>query len=328
MPVTSVVQAHQLLQARRVQDAAEVLRSAAEAGDASAAMELAVWLLRGDVVVRDLPSARAWLRRAVQIGHVDGALMEIALTANGSGGRADWTLALRRLQQAAKGDPIATQQLDLISTMRLAPDGNPRSLPDAERLSAAPLVRRFPAFITPAEAHHIAATVVAMLQPATVFDPANNRMVAHPIRSSDNAAIGPTQETLVIQAINRRIAVATGTQLTCGEPLTVLRYAPGQQYRPHLDTLSNTTNQRTTTAILYLSDDYRGGETIFPLLDLEVRARAGDLLVFDNVDATGAPDPRSRHAGNPVQTGTKWIATRWIRKDPISPWDLSDEARR
>ena len=105
------------------------------------------------------------------------------------------------------------------------------------------------------------------------------------------------------------------------------RYAPGQQYRPHLDTLPNADNQRIRTAILYLNANYQGGETAFPLLGFTVAPCVGDLLVFDNVDASGLPDPRSRHAGLPVTGGTKWVATRWIRARPVSPWALSDEAR-
>jgi prolyl 4-hydroxylase len=211
--------------------------------------------------------------------------------------------------------------------MALRPDGGPRKLPSGELLHRTPRVQRFAALCTPVECAHIASVAAPMLQPATVFDPASGRMIPHPIRSSDNAPIGPTNESLVVQAINRRIAAATDTAVEQGEPLTVLRYNPGQQYRPHLDTLSNEPNQRIRTAILYLNDNYAGGETAFPLLGLEVPPRTGDLLVFDNVDAQGAPDPNSRHAGLPVTSGTKWIATRWIRAEPTSPWLLSEQAR-
>ena len=80
-------------------------------------------------------------------------------------------------------------------------------------------------------------------------------------------------------------------------------------------------NQREWTAIFYLSDDYEGGSTIFPLLDLTIRGRAGDLLVFRNSNADGEPDRRMRHAGEPVTSGAKWIATRWIRHGPHDPYD-------
>jgi prolyl 4-hydroxylase len=43
-------------------------------------------------------------------------------------------------------------------------------------------------------------------------------------------------------------------------------------------------------------------------------------LMFENVAADGRPDRRSRHAGRPVLSGTKWLATRWIRSAPYDPW--------
>ena len=319
--------AHRLVADGQIAQAVETLRSAGARGDSSALAELATWHLAATVIPRDLVAARAALRRAVQIGHVDAALMEVALTANGSGAPADWVGAMALLDQAAANDPLAAEQLALIGAMNLDDSGDPRALPAAEPLNDTPRVMRFSGFCTAEECLHIASIAAPMLQPAMIFDPASGQMVMHPIRMSDNAAIGPMLETLPVQAINRRIAAATETDTIQGEPLTVLRYNPGQQYRAHLDTLPHESNQRLRTAILYLNDAYQGGGTEFPLLGVTIQPRAGDLLVFDNIDERGAPEPRSRHAGLAVTRGTKWIATRWIRVQPITAWELSAQAR-
>ena len=100
-----------------------------------------------------------------------------------------------------------------------------------------------------------------------------------------------------------------------------MRYAPGQEYKPHLDALANLRNQREWSAIAYLNEDYEGGATVFPELGISLRGRAGDLLVFRNVDAEGKADPRLRHGGEPVTKGAKWIATRWIRSGPHDPYE-------
>lgn len=302
------------------------LEAAGHTGDAAAWAELATMYLRGDLLDRDLLRARLMLRRAVTIGHVDAALLEIALTANGSGGAPDWQAAVRLLQKAAGNDPLAAQHLDLLKRMAIDEDGVPRTSATYHRLHSAPSIQRIPNFCTPEEAAHIASLVVHNLEPATVFDPTTGALVAHPIRNSDNAVIGPTRETLVVQAINRRIAAVTETKVHHGEPLTILRYAPGQQYKAHLDTLSNTANQRVKTVLIYLNDGYSGGKTTFPLLPITVDAKAGDALVFDNVDSVGQPEPLSRHAGLPVERGTKWLATRWIRHHPIDPWKMGQQA--
>lgn len=315
-----LARADELLSAGRTEDAIALVRTAAVHGDVDALFRLAAWHLIGTPLPRDLVAARHFLRDAVVIGHVDAALMEIALTANGGGGPPDWPAALSLLRIAAANDPVATQQLALIDTMALGSDGAPAALPPARILSTRPDVRLFPALFTPDECRHVAAVGNGLLEPAMVVDPATGRLVRHPIRTSDGGVIGPAQEDLVIHALNRRIAMASGTHRDQGEPLMVLRYAPGQEYRAHLDALPRAANQRILTALIYLNAGYRGGETRFLANGLSVAGRTGDMLVFRNVDADGHPDPASRHAGLPVTAGHKWLATRWIRADRYDPW--------
>jgi len=307
----------------RVAEAQAMLDRAGNAGDAAALMALAVWYLRGTPIARDLPRARANLRRAVAIGHVDGALMEIALTANGSGGEPDWSAALGLLKVAAANDPVAAGQLDLVARMALNPDGTPRSLPLSETLAARPRIVVYRAALTPAECAHIATVGAPLLEPSRIVDPVTGAQAAHPVRTSDAGAIGPAREDLVVRAINLRLAALTATPIDHGEALTVLRYSPGQQYRPHLDVVAQQANPRVKTAIVYLNHGYGGGATVFPRLGLSVAAKGGDVLVFDNLLADGTADPATLHAGEPVRAGAKWIATRWIHAAPIDLWNVA-----
>ncbi|MGA1799827.1 2OG-Fe(II) oxygenase [Sphingomonas sp. 4RDLI-65] len=304
-------------------EALVVLNTGVERGDVDAVMQLAVWYLAGDIVSRDLAKARTLLARAVSIGHVDAALMEIALTANGSGGKADWPAALALLRTAARNDPIALEQLALLEAMAIDVAGAPIALPAQEILSASPDVIRFPKFFTPAECAHLASVAATMLEPARVIDPRTGRWIAHPIRTSDGTAIGPARENLVVRALNQRIAAASGTKIAQGEPLTILRYRPGQQYRLHLDTIQDAANQRIATVLIYLNEGYGGGETHFPASNLTITPRGGDAIVFRTLTRDGAIDQSSRHAGLPVVQGAKWLATRWIRAEPIDPWTIS-----
>ena len=110
------------------------------------------------------------------------------------------------------------------------------------------------------------------------------------------------------------IAAATGTEKAWGEPLNILRYAPGQQYKPHHDgTGSDNVSVRNLTALIWLNDEFEGGETDFPKIDVRVRGEVGDMLVFRNVRDDGSFDERMIHAGLPVTSGVKWMASRWIR---------------
>lgn len=320
--MSAIEDAERLAATGRVGDAAALLDRAGRAGDADAAMLLAVWYLRGTPLARDLAAARIRLRRAVEIGHVDAALMEVALVANGSGGAADWRGALDLLRRAARHDAVAARQLALVDAMALDDEGRPSAHYAAEVLSEAPRVVRFPALLTPAECAHVASVAAELLEPARVIDPRTGRWMAHPVRTSEDAAIGPTREDLVVRAINARVAAISGTDIAQGEPLTVLRYKPGQEYRPHLDTIQGAANQRVATVLLYLNHAFGGGETRFPDLGLTVPPRGGDALLFVNTLDDGRPDPASRHAGLPVTQGAKWLATRWIRERAIDPWTI------
>ena len=103
-------------------------------------------------------------------------------------------------------------------------------------------------------------------------------------------------------------------RLALVEALQVLRYSPGQEYRPHFDWIDSAPNQRLWTALVYLNGDYEGGETAFVRTDLEIRGQAGDVLVFWNAQEDGHGDPLAEHAGLPVTSGVKYLATRWIRE--------------
>jgi prolyl 4-hydroxylase len=318
-PVTT---AKALLAEGDAASALAVLSAAAKLGDGDAQYELARWHVFGDPVGRDFAAARALFARAGEAGHLAAARTHAVFVALGAGGPADWTQAMDLLQQAATRDPLAADQLRLLDAMALDAEGFPIALPTVQIITASPHVALFPALLTPAECAHVATVAHPLLIPSVVVDPASGQAVPHPIRTSQGAVLGPIQMDLVVEALNRRIAAATGTRAEQGEPLTVLHYQPGQQYRLHHDGLPAEPNQRVWTVIVYLNDGYVGGATAFPALDVQVQGRAGDALIFANTHTDGRIDERSRHAGLPVARGEKWICTRWIRARDFDPWGM------
>lgn len=313
-------QATQLFAQGRSEEGLALLTRAGEGGDVDALMQLAVLnLTGGHGGGRDVRRGREWLRRAVEIGHVDGALMEVALVANGSGqAHPDWSGALALLRTAARADPVAAEQLALLELMSLDGEGRPAAIPRAEPLCGSPNVARYPALLTPKECARIAKVAAPMLEPSAIVDAAG-MVRPHPVRTAMAAVIGPANEDLVVRAINHRLAAITDTDTDQGEPLSVMRYDAAQQYRMHIDALPGADNQRIKTAIIYLNHGYTGGETLFEH-GPKIAGRQGDVIVFDNVKSDGSPDPISRHAGLPVVQGVKWIATRWIREASYDPW--------
>jgi prolyl 4-hydroxylase len=157
-----------------------------------------------------------------------------------------------------------------------------------------------------------------MFEPAPTVDERTGRLIMNPVRTSDTAVFPWVAENPAVHALNRRIAVASATRAEQGEPLQVLRYAPGQEYRPHIDAVPGLANQRILTMLVWLNDDYEGGETRFIETGLTVKGRKGDALLFENVDAEGRPDTKMVHAGLPVTRGVKLLASRWIRANPAT----------
>jgi prolyl 4-hydroxylase len=156
-----------------------------------------------------------------------------------------------------------------------------------------------------------------MLEPAVVVDPASGRQVRDKVRVCDSVGFTWPLENPAVHALNRRIAAATGTTPGQGEPLQVLRYRPGGEYRPHFDAIPGFANQRVMTLLVWLNDGYEGGETHFPTPGLKLKGRPGDALLFRNTGPDGRRDPASGHAGLPVTAGEKLIASRWIRERPF-----------
>lgn len=307
-----------LSRAGRPEDAVALVERAAAQGDAEGNLIVAHWLLYGSDRPRDAAAAHRHLERAAAAGSSEAVRIRAYLTASGTGCAPDRGEALRMLERIAASDPAAAAQLDLLPRMMHDEDAQAAR---REPLSADPRIEIVRALLLPEECAYVMRIAAPLLKPSRIDDPATGRARADPIRTSHGTAFVPHAEDLVLQAINRRIALATSTGTGQAEPLFVMRYAPGQEYRPHLDALAGLKNQRSMTAIAYLNEDYRGGATVFPLLSLSVRAAAGDLLIFSNVDARGEADPRLRHAGEPVTEGAKWIATRWIRQRRHDPYE-------
>lgn len=293
------------------------LDSAAAQGDARSAFELGVWFLEGRHIARDLKRSRDYFHRSAELGEAVGETIYTSFLALGVGGTPDWAGALARLRKLSAADDLAAQQVALVEAMDLTDAGDPsQSLPGLE-LSAAPQAHSFEGFFTPAECSYLIARSLPLLQPSVVVDPQTGQLRPHPVRTSEGAMFPWASEDLVIHALNRRIAAASGTDVAAAEPLQVLRYSPGQQYHPHLDALPFGDNQRIYTMLVYLNDGYGGGETQFTRTGLTFAGRAGDALLFRNSTPSGEPDEMTQHAGLPVVRGEKYLASRWIRERPL-----------
>ena len=205
--------------------------------------------------------------------------------------------------------------------------------PPAALLAEAIGLRRAEAVLHPLECDYLLALAAPFLRPAETADPKSGRPLATPLRTSLAANLHPSQEDLLALRIEEKILAVlgdetpgSGASIALGhcEPLAVLHYAPGQEYRPHFDAYSPNalradptlarSGQRTHTLLTYLNDACSGGGTSFPRLGLRIAPATGSVVLFRNSTREGEPLAEALHAGEPVATGEKWLATLWVRE--------------
>jgi prolyl 4-hydroxylase len=311
-PDPRFAQALALIDAGRRAEGILLVNQLAARDEPSALHLLADWKWRGGIVPQDLVQARELFRRAGEAGKADAAAAYTNLLASGIAGARDWPRALKRLRDEARRDPARKRALALIERMKLDPNGDPAALPQPRRLSEAPEVHLHPGLFTDAECDYLSGAAAPRFAPSVVVDVRTGRDYADPVRTSDGSTFHWLVEDPAVHVLNRRLAAASGTSYDQGEPLQILRYRPGQQYRNHLDFIPGADNPRVQTALVYLNEAYQGGETAFVKTGLKVKGGKGDALVFRNSGADGRADPMSEHAGLPVASGTKLLASRWI----------------
>lgn len=111
------------------------------------------------------------------------------------------------------------------------------------------------------------------------------------------------QTYLILLASTLPYAKKYGIDSLHYEPYTALKYSGGQYYKAHSD--GDTSTGRSISAIIYLNDDYDGGEIEFVNYGIKIKPEAGTLLLFPSNYAY-------KHIAHPVTDGKKYAIVTWI----------------
>ena len=173
-------------------------------------------------------------------------------------------------------------------------------------------------FLSAEECRALRTMIDADAQPSTLFFGSANA----DYRTSHSCNLSPWDP--LVKAISDRICALTGLPPENGETLQGQRYAVGQEYKAHCDyfpvtasywpAMMKTGGQRSWTAMIYLSSVAAGGETHFPHCEFMVPPVEGMILIWNNMKADGSPNPMSLHAARPVESGVKYVVTKWFRE--------------
>jgi prolyl 4-hydroxylase len=332
-------------------EAINELSRGTRAQDAAATRALGFRLLLGDRAPLLPEAGLRFLGEACDAGVPEAAARAAGILALGVRSPPDWGTALVWLARSAHGGwPSAQRQiLALCDDRALAARVGALVKPDAAdwqavaravRLddwhrappatirSAEPRVNTFPGLVRSEICDVLVSFATGRLEPARVYDPAGGNDIIAPHRNNTVATFGLHEVELVHSLLQARMSAASGLPERWMESPTVLHYHPGEQIREHYDFVDPASTddyaaeiarngQRVATFIVYLNEDYDGGETEFPKLGISHKGRCGEGILFTNSLADRSPDRRMIHAGRPTTRGEKWIVTQFIRDRPM-----------
>ena len=326
------------------------LRERTLSGQADAQLALGARLMTADGVDPDPEEGARLIEQACAQGSADAAALLATIEAMGVSRPQSWDRAFDYLQTAAeRGLASARDQIKLLArdpALAAEADGGGdsdiwgrlraridvgalTSAPPKQSLSDSPRVRVVQGFASAAECDWAMARAQGSLTRAKVLDQQTGEEKSHPDRTNKAIEFRLTGMDVVMQILRARIGATTNLPVPVFEPVQVMHYSVGEEFRPHFDFLTEDNEgwaaqmrrfgHRIATFLIFLNEDFEGGETEFPRAGISHRGGKGDALFWANIDPSGAPDRLTFHAGKPPTRGEKWILSQWIRDRTPAP---------
>ena len=316
----------------------EALRLRAETGEPAAMTALAKRLLVGQDAPFAPKEAVDLLTAAIGLGDGEAASISANLAAAGAWRPQSWPAAFDLLTLAAeRGARLAQGQLQLLSAAAPA-DTDWRAMaaripvddwlrpPPRVPICEAPRIRVGKGFLPHAVCDWLMDRARNNLRPAKMLEAYGDIPRLSGERSNSDFIIDIVTADVVLTLVRARISAFMEIPTIGFQPPQILHYAVGQELKPHFDFLDRSVSEavraemgnQIATVLVYLNEDYDGGETDFSRANLRHKGAKGDVVAFANVDRAGNPDRMTLHAGLPPIRGEKWLFSQWIRDQPIA----------
>jgi predicted 2-oxoglutarate/Fe(II)-dependent dioxygenase YbiX len=300
------------------------------AGNPQALTELGARLLVGRDAPQSAVDGAALIAEAARQGDREAWRYAALLAAAGVGRPQSWPDAFEALGRAAAlDDGDAARQIARLCAMGVPNAAHvPAWLaaPSGRTVSESPRLVAYPEFLDADTCAGFIERGTPKLVPARVNDARGGGLKLDPMRTNTAAVFSLVDTDVVMQLVRARIAAVAHVAADALEPPEILHYNVGETYRPHVDFFHpklpqfademRTKGQRIRTCLVYLNDDFDGGETEFARIGIKFRGRRGEALVFHNVTSNGAGDMKTLHTGLPPTRGEKWLLSQWIRSKP------------
>jgi prolyl 4-hydroxylase len=203
--------------------------------------------------------------------------------------------------------------------------GNARRLPITD---LGETIRVIDGFLTPDEcARALDELEIAIWNPSLVYVKHGDgvyRDIFSPLRVSETAQERWFSAPMhaILRRTERRLQAMFGVAPAELESWQATTYPRGGTFYYHLDAGywdGHHAGDRILTFLLYLTTPIKGGGTHFRALDVEVEAKAGRLLVWDNLFPDGRCNHRMIHSSVPLLQGKKTTLISWQRQKRYRP---------
>ena len=292
------------------EEGAKLIASAVERGDAQAMSVMATLKGAGAWTSHSWPEALALLQRAAEGGAADARAQLVILAG-------DQSLA----DQARRGADVA----DMWRRLRESIDLEKWVVPaEPKQVCDWPKIWTAENFTTPELCAWLVSRGKDNLRPSMMFD--GQKTVFLAIRNCSDFPFTLVDGGVVLLLLRIRISLLTGLTVEQMEPPQIFHYALGQEIKAHYDSLYDREHpygrdgtyqgDRLATFLMYLNDDYEGGDLDFVKVGFSYKGKTGDGLFFASM-REGKPDPQSLHGARPITQGEKYIFSQWIHDRPF-----------
>lgn len=156
----------------------------------------------------------------------------------------------------------------------------------------------------------------------------NGKTVGIYVNKTNDAVCWIPKTDARVKNIVQKMATMFKIPFENAENVRITRYFPNQSFNNRFDSCCDDTlkcrdfmkngGPRRVSIIIYLTDDYTGGETYFQNIGLKFKPKKGDGIVFYPLDPkTNKCHPALSYSGLPIDYGVKWIINIWFRNEKI-----------
>lgn len=136
------------------------------------------------------------------------------------------------------------------------------------------------------------------------------------VKAADIVNIIPQIKELYDNIVHKIINPFYNFNIRDSELPQLLIYEPGGHYKPHYDAVAQWKNpdgtiiwkksiDRDISTVLFLNDDFEGGDFVFPELRVRIRPEPGLLIAFPS-------NQHYLHMVEPVTSGNRYAMVNWM----------------